>query len=47
MRDLYTHFPHDLVTRKFAQMVVHGTGLGENALEEMLGNFQDLINKIL
>lgn len=41
------HSPHDLMTRQFAQMVAHGTGLGENALEEMLGNSQDLINKIL
>jgi histidinol phosphatase-like PHP family hydrolase len=41
------HSPHDLMTRQFAQMVAHGTGLGENALEEMLGNSQDLIEKIL
>jgi len=39
--------PIPLMTRKFAQMVAHGTGLGENALEEMLGNSRDLINKIL
>ncbi len=41
------HSPHDLMTRQFAQMVAHGTGLGENALEEMLGNSRDLIEKIL
>jgi len=41
------HSPHDLMTRQFAQMVSHGTGLGENALEEMIGNSQDLMNKIL
>jgi len=35
------------VTRQFAQMVAHGTGLGENALEEMLGNSRELINKII
>jgi len=28
-------------------MVAHGTGLGENALEEMLGNYGELISKIL
>ena len=41
------HSPHDLMTRQFAQMVAHGTGLGENAFEEMLGNSRDLIDKIL
>lgn len=41
------HSPCDLMTRQFAQMVAHGTGLGENALEEMLGNSRELINKIL
>lgn len=41
------HSPHDLMTRQFAQMVAHGSGLGENALEEMLGNSRDLIGKIL
>ena len=41
------HSPRDLMTRQFAQMVAHGTGLGENALEEMLGNSRELINKIL
>ena len=41
------HSPHDLMTRQFAQMVAHGSGLGENALEEMLGNSRDLIEKIL
>jgi len=40
------HSPHDLMTRQFAQMVAHGAGLGENALEEMLGNSRDLIEKI-
>ena len=40
------HSPRDLMTRQFAQMVAHGTGLGENALEEMLGNSRELINKI-
>jgi hypothetical protein len=47
MIDLYTYSPHDLMTRHFAQMVAYGTGLGENALEEMLGNSRDPINKIL
>jgi len=47
MIDLHAYSPHDLMTRQFAQMVAHGTGLGENALEEMLGNSRDLINKIL
>jgi len=41
------HSPRDFMTRQFAQIVAHGTGLGENALEEMLGNSRDLINKIL
>jgi len=41
------HSIHDLMTRQFAQMVAQGTGLGENALEEMLGNSRDLIEKIL
>jgi putative hydrolase len=41
------HSPRDLMTRQFAQMVAHGTGLGENALKEMLGNSRELINKIL
>ena len=41
------HSPHDLMTRQFAQMVAHGTGLGENALEEMLGNSRDLISKCI
>jgi putative hydrolase len=41
------HCPQDLMTRQFAQMVAHGSGLGENALEEMLGNSEDLIEKIL
>ncbi|HDH87242.1 MAG: PHP domain-containing protein [Deltaproteobacteria bacterium] len=41
------HSPHDLMTRQFAQMVAQGSGLGKNALEEMLGNSRDLINKIL
>lgn len=41
------HSPHDLMTRQLAQMVAQGSGLGENALEEMLGNSRDLINKIL
>ncbi|UCH00568.1 MAG: histidinol phosphate phosphatase domain-containing protein [Deltaproteobacteria bacterium] len=41
------HSPHDLMTRQFAQTVADGTGLGENAFEEMLGNSRDLIKKIL
>jgi len=41
------HSPHDLMTHQFSQMVAHGTGLGENAFEEMLGNSRDLIDKIL
>jgi histidinol phosphatase-like PHP family hydrolase len=41
------HSPDDLMTRQFAQMVAYGTGLGENAFAEMLGNSQDLIKKIL
>ncbi|MCD6265917.1 MAG: histidinol phosphate phosphatase domain-containing protein [Deltaproteobacteria bacterium] len=41
------HSPHDLMTRQFAQMVAQGSGLGKNALEELLGNSRDLINKIL
>ena len=40
------HSPHDLMTRQFAEMVAHGAGLGETALEEMLGNSRDLIEKI-
>lgn len=44
--DSDAHSPQDLMTRQFAQMVAHGTGLGEGALEEMLGNSQDLIRKI-
>jgi histidinol phosphatase-like PHP family hydrolase len=41
------HSPHDLMTRQFAQAVAYGTGLGEDAFEEMLGNSRDLIEKIL
>lgn len=41
------HSPHDLMTRQFAERVAHGTGLGEDALEEMLGNSRNLIKKIL
>jgi len=41
------HSPHDLMTRQFAQKVAHGTGLGKDAFEEMLGNSRDLIKKIL
>jgi len=41
------HSPHDLMTRQFAKMVAHGTGLGQNAFEEMLGNSRDLIKKML
>jgi len=40
------HSPQDLMTHQFAQMVALGTGLGENAFEEMLGNSRDLIKKI-
>ena len=47
MIDFYTYSPWDLMNRQFAQMVAQGSGLGENALEEMLGNSRDLINKIL
>jgi histidinol phosphatase-like PHP family hydrolase len=41
------HSPHDLMTRQFAQMVAQGSGLGKNALEEMLGNSRDLISKCI
>ncbi len=41
------HSPHDFMTRQFAKMVAHGTGLGGNAFEEMLGNSRDLIKKVL
>lgn len=41
------HSPHDLMTRQFAQAVAYGTGLGEDAFEEMLGNSRDLVEKIL
>ena len=41
------HSPEDLMTRQFAQMVARGTGLGDNAFEEMLGNSQDIIKKLL
>lgn len=40
------HSPQDLMTHQFARMVALGTGLGENAFEEMLGNSRDLIKKI-
>jgi histidinol phosphatase-like PHP family hydrolase len=40
------HSPRDLVTRQFARMVAHGAGLGKDALDEMLGNSQELIKKI-
>jgi len=40
------HSPQDLMTHQFARMVALGTGLGENAFEEMLGNSRDLIEKI-
>jgi len=42
-----THSLHDLMTRQFARMVAHGTGLEENGFEEMLGNSRDLISSIL
>lgn len=41
------HSSHDLMTRHFAQMVAHGAGLEEDALDEMLGNSADLLKKIL
>jgi len=41
------HSLHDLVTRQFARMVAHETGLEENGFEEMLGNSRDLISSIL
>jgi putative hydrolase len=41
------HSPHDFMTRQLAKMVAHGTGLGEDAFEEMLGNSRDLIKKVL
>ncbi|UCG63759.1 MAG: histidinol phosphate phosphatase domain-containing protein [Deltaproteobacteria bacterium] len=40
------HSPHDLMTRQFAQAVAHGSGLEDKALEEMLANSRDLIEKI-
>jgi histidinol phosphatase-like PHP family hydrolase len=40
------HFPHDFMTRQFAHTLAQGTGLGGNALAEMLGNSRDLIEKI-
>jgi putative hydrolase len=40
------HSPHDFMTRQFAHMLAQGAGLGGNALEEMLGNSRDLIEKI-
>jgi len=40
------HSPRDLMTRQFARMVAHGTGLGKDAFDEMLGNSQELIKKI-
>jgi putative hydrolase len=41
------HSHHDFMTLEFANMVAKGTGLGENAFEEMLGNSQHLIEKLL
>jgi putative hydrolase len=40
------HSPPDFMTRQFAEMVARGTGLGENALEQMLNNSRDLIERI-
>ena len=40
------HSPHDLMTRQFARRVAHGSGLDDKALEEMLANSRDLIEKI-
>lgn len=40
------HSIHDLMTRQFAQEVAHGSGLEDKALEEMLANSRDLIEKI-
>jgi len=40
------HSIHDLMTRQFAQAVAHGSGLEDKALEEMLANSRDLIEKI-
>jgi len=41
------HSPYDLMTRQFAQMIAQGSGLGKNALEEMLGHSRDLISKCI
>jgi histidinol phosphatase-like PHP family hydrolase len=41
------HSHHDFMTREFAKMIAQGTGLGENAFEEMLGNSRHLIDKVL
>ena len=40
------HSIHDLMTRQFAQAVAHGSGLEDKALEEMLANSRELIEKI-
>jgi putative hydrolase len=40
------HSPHDLMTSEFARRVAHGSGLEDKALEEMLANSRDLIEKI-
>ena len=40
------HSPHDLMTAQFARGVAHGSGLDDKALEEMLANSRDLIEKI-
>jgi histidinol phosphatase-like PHP family hydrolase len=40
------HSIHDLMTRQFAQEVAHGSGLEDKALEEMLANSRELIEKI-
>ncbi len=40
------HAIHDLMTRQFAQRVAHGSGLEDKALEEMLANSRELIEKI-
>lgn len=40
------HSIHDLMTRQFAQRVAHGSGLEDKALEEMLANSRELIEKI-
>jgi len=40
------HFISDLMTRQFAHRVARGSGLGDDALDELLANSRNLVDRI-